>query len=197
MPQVAVVFTKPRGAYDRLVSSIAGNLVHVDLMPIDTQNCEQSMVFTNYMGETFSMNLCGKRLYNNQRHVALLLETDDNEQELLYSYLHDLCEQNIPYNYTDLAFEFIPRSISCEVVNDVVSENPKEITKLFCSQAIVLALRNSLNHSKGVCRTLRKLNSRLTLPIDLFHALRPFTRYVCCNALSVGRVVPYSVMDVF
>lgn len=174
--------------YDQVVSYFAGGFVHVDIMPIDPSDPQNSMVFTNYMGENFSGSINAKQLYNNKENVALLMEQTDKEYEDLLAYLHALCEHHIPYNFTDLAFEFMPSALVHGVISDVSSEDPGDISKLFCSQAILLALRNSVQENSMLHNTLKKANSRLTMPMDLYYTLRPFARHVCCDDLRQGKV---------
>ncbi len=197
MPHRVVVFRKPVLLSDKLISCVAGNLIHSDIMPVDTTNSENSMNFTSYVGENFSVSITGKHMYNNKDNVALCIETSEEEQETMISYLHDLCENNIPYNYIDLVAEMLPSRIAGYVVDELDSEDPKHITHLFCSQAIVLVLRNSLSETSELCKALRTQNCRLTLPSELYHILMPFSRQVCCDALRKGEVVPYNPLQTF
>jgi hypothetical protein len=192
MPQTVIVFRKPILMTDKLLSYVAGKLVHCDIMPVDSKTAENSMNFTSYVGERFSASITGKRLYNNNDHMALCIEISEEEQDAMVSYLYELCENNIPYNYADLAAEMLPSQLAKFVVDEISSDDPKQITNLFCSQAVVLVLRNSLDEKSELCKRLKHQNCRLTLPYELYTILKPFSTQVCCNALRRGEIVSLS-----
>ena len=187
---VVCVFRRPIFYSDTLVSLRAGPLVHVEIMPIEVDNPHNSISYTSYIGCPFSMSISMKRTYDNTSCVAVALEVSQEEKERLTSYLHDLCEANIPYNYVDTAMMVLPTSVHGCLSDDVSSEDPVHLTALFCSQAVVLALRNGLNEQRDLYEVLAAVNSRVVLPYTLFHLLRPYGRTVCCHALRTGTLVP-------
>lgn len=79
-------------------------------------------------------------------------------------------EQHCPYNFTDLAWQLVPFSNS--VVSDISSKQALKPAKTFCSQAIVLALKDAF--STALCNARLKsyagcMNSRLVTPTELAH----------------------------
>jgi len=195
MPQVVIVFRKPVFMTDRFLSCFAGKLVHCDIMPVDSKTAENSLNFTSYVGEHFSASVTGKRFYNNKDNMALCLEISEEENDAMISYLYELCENNIPYNYVDLAAEMLPSQVARFVVDEISSDDPKQITNLFCSQAVVLVLRNSLSEKGELCKILKHQNCRLTLPYELFTILQPFSKQVFCVELSKGEIRSYSSLS--
>ena len=193
--QVVLLFRRPIFFTDSLLALRAGPLVHVELLPVDAENPGNTLSYTSYVGYPFAMSISVKGTYDNETCVALSLNVSREEQEQLISYLHDLCEQNIPYNYTDVATMALPRGMQYALKDDLSSEAPADITHLFCSQAVVLALRNALDNIRQLYHILQYVNSRCVTPYNLFHLLRPYTQTVCCLALRRGAVVPRSLAE--
>eukprot|EP00961_Rhodomonas_salina_P155317 2091758-Rhodomonas_salina.1 len=57
----------------------------------------------------------------------------------------------------------LPTSVHGCLSDDVSSEDPVHLTALFCSQAVVLALRNGLNEQRDLYEVLAAVNSRVVL----------------------------------
>lgn len=190
---MVLVFRRPLYLSDSVIALRAGPLVHVEILPIDSETPENTISYTSYVGCQFAMSISTKNTFDNQTCVALSLDLSVKEHQCLISYLHDLCEANIPYNYADVAFMALPHSVLQAVVDDVPSEDPRDLRSLFCSQAALLALRNSLAAEHPLVPVLSGVVSRTVFPYSLFLLLRPFTRTVDCLALSRGAVLPYSV----
>lgn len=192
MKRVALMFRKPVFFSDTILALRAGPLIHVEILPIDDNNPENTLSYTSFVGSPFSMSISTKRTYENDTCVGLAFDVSEHEHELLVSYLHDLCEKNIPYNYSDVALSVLPSGIKNSFVDDVASESPTDITSLFCSQAVVLALRNALDEKTALFQRLKDVNSRTVLPYALYHVIKPYARSIDCVSLQHG-VVSYSV----
>jgi hypothetical protein len=187
--QVVCVFRRPVFFSDSLLALRAGPVIHVELLPVDTLNPENTLSYTSYVGHPFGVSISTKRTFDNETCVGLVLEVSPAEHENLVSYLHDLCEANIPYNYQDMAIMALPRTLFEAVIDDIPSEDPRDIRSLFCSQAVLLALRNSLADDNPLLEVLSKVVSRTIFPYTLFHLLRPFAHTIDCRALASGLVV--------
>lgn len=189
MPCVVLVFRRPIMLTDKLVSFCAGNLVHVDMLLIESSCPEKSLTYTSYVGEHFSRSLDAKKQYNEHDNIALKINLSEVEYEKLSVYVNTLADSIIPYNYHDLANIFIPSGIAKYVLSDVESEDPKTLKSLFCSQAVVLALRNSLECKHSVYRALWNVNSRSCSPETLYELVQPITDGVRCAPLQNGIVL--------
>eukprot|EP00961_Rhodomonas_salina_P058611 787371-Rhodomonas_salina.3 len=190
--KVVCIFRRPLFYTDSLISLRAGPLVHVELMPVQDEN---SISYTSYVGYPFCMSLSAKHSYNDETCVAIAVDFSEAEMQNLNSYLHDLCEANIPYNYMDTALMILPTAVHNQITDDLPSEAAKDIHSLFCAQAVILSLSNSLTVDRRLYQTLLRLNSRTTTPYTLFHVLREFGQTVCCNALQRGAVVPLAMKE--
>jgi hypothetical protein len=187
-----VVFRRPTRVSDKFLSLFAGELVHCDIIPLDVSDEQNAITFTSYVGETFSMSINTKKSYDNNRNVALAIPYSKEEFGLLTTYLFQLYSNNVPYNYSDILLDTLPCRLREVVVDDVSSEDPAQLSTVYCSQAVVLALRNSLHAERNVLETLRGVNSRVTIPLQLYHLLRPFSHHVDCTALRKGQLFSYS-----
>lgn len=167
--------------------------MHCDILPVDMQDAQNAMSFTSYMNETFSMSINTKQRYNNKKNVAIAIPYNKAEFDLLTSYLYDLCSQNIKYNLIDITLDALPATIRDAIVDDVASEDPKDIKKIYCSQAAVLSLRNSLAQDRKLLSHLKETNSRTTVPLQLYYTLRNFGQIVDCEALHSGRIIPFQL----
>jgi hypothetical protein len=192
MPSVAIVFRKPVFLTDSILALYAGKYVHVDICLIDEREPKHSMTCTSYVGQKFSMSTTDKRNYNDEDYLGLLVETSDTEQDNLTGYLLDLVDNNIPYNYVDIAAMALPMVLSDALIEDVRSEDPAHLTNLFCSQAVVLALRNSLSDEHPLFPLLSKINSRCILPNTLCNILTPSCERISCTSLKDGLVSLYT-----
>ena len=64
-------------------------------------------------------------------------------QYKVFQHATDLTENITAYNYSDLLLQPQKKTLHNSVLfKDVPNENPKLIRKVFCSQAMVLALRD-------------------------------------------------------
>jgi hypothetical protein len=186
MPDIAIVFRRPSSFYDYLLSQRAGKLIHAGIMLLDPYNPTNSVTYTTYMGETFSMSLTEKNSYNDKTEVAVLLHINDDEFNALTRYLDGMCHARIPYNYTDVACLMFPAIVTDPFLEEPATVSPQEIKKVYCSQSVVLALRNCLSDTRAFTYMLKHRNSRSILPMTLYYIIKDSGRHVSCNNLRTG-----------
>lgn len=197
MPHLVLVFRRPVFVSDKILAVYAGKLMHVDIMPIYDSVPENTITYTSYVSENFSMSISTKRLYTNERCVARAIPVTSDEFDRAVSFLHDLCEAEVPYNYADLLLTAMPHMLQTAFIDDVPSENPKDLTSVYCSQAAVLCLRAALGEDSPLLAEMREINSRLTLPLDLYHHVLPYSTGASCDDLQRGVIIPFSTDEVF
>lgn len=185
---VALMFRKPIFYTDAWLAAYAGPLLHTEIVPIDPVISSNTLSFTSFMGRTFSLSISTKNTYSNDTCVALKIPVTVEEYGKLVSYLYVLCENKISYNYKDLLLTALPDTFQNVLLDDVDAQNPKTLKSLFCSQAAVLALRQSLAEDHPVRLVLDKYNSRTMLPYHLYRLLQPFCQALDCNALAHGLI---------
>ncbi|EKX31750.1 hypothetical protein GUITHDRAFT_149099 [Guillardia theta CCMP2712] len=149
------------------------------------------------------MSVNMRKSYNSRDYEGLHLRLDPVESAKLFDYAIDLVERRVPYNFADLLYQpmkaVLPDSGFFE---DVPNESSLQVKKVFCSQAFVLALRNSLHNDdlagalidespiqrKKLLWRLISENSRLCTPSDLYHIIRPYCRRVDMDRLRHGHL---------
>jgi hypothetical protein len=167
MPCLFLVFKKAiQSQVEGLVSWVAGPRIHVELVPGN-----QNVAFTAFMWENFSVNEWGDR-FTRATHDTLSLQVSQEDHDRVCNFMTRQVARRVPYNYGDVLRCMLPeRTVAhCE---DVASE--AAITSLYCSQAVVLALRFSLEDegTAALRESLAALNSRLTTPQALYDAVAP------------------------
>lgn len=185
---IAILFRRPVFFSDTWLAVYAGPFLHTEILPIQNEDPSKTMSFTSYMGQAFSASLRVKETYNNDKCVALAFGVTENEYDKIVSYAYDLCEHNINYNYSDLLLTALPHTIQNAMIEDIPSEDPAQIKSLFCSQAVILILKNGLKNDHPVMQVIKNLNSRTILPYKLYTLLTPLAKNIDCNALSQGLV---------
>lgn len=158
MPFLDVVFKRSSDMLEGVVGLLAGNFIHVEMVPSD-----QECMFTSFMFENFSKNK--KSVYDSSYQTIRIVLTA-GEHTKLCSLLSKWSERVIPYNYMDLllAGGYYEEPTDAETVSS-----------LFCSQAVVIALRNSLEPSELLTELL-SVDSRSLLPQGLFEMLSKYAR---------------------
>jgi hypothetical protein len=74
------------------------------------------------------------------------------------------------YNFTDLAWKILPVAMQHAYVTDLDKDLAHTPNSMFCSQAVVLALREACSYSGGsphIAAFAMSMNSRLTTPSEL------------------------------
>ena len=74
------------------------------------------------------------------------------------------------YNFSDLVYQILPETMKTVFVPDITREKAQYPQKLFCSQAVVLALREACNgmHTSPHMESFTKaMNSRIITPTEL------------------------------
>lgn len=78
-----------------------------------------------------------------------------------------------PYNYKDLSLQMLPKRLARSTVTDLDVTQTTTPRKLFCSQAVILALRHALEPTHRVTRALAGINTRLSTPTLVAKSLEP------------------------
>eukprot|EP00960_Hanusia_phi_P036410 752302-Hanusia_phi.AAC.12 len=177
------VFRRPIMMSDRAIQLLAGPFTHMDLLVIMDKTPADSPSFTTYMGEPFHMSIRAKNEYNNKQYTGVYMDLLPDEAYSVFDYVMKLADHKVPYNFSDLLYQPIKGMLKdSPLFNDVHSDDPGQLQKVFCSQAFTLALRNSLRHGNKakLGSDLRWQNSRLITPTDLYNYIRPY-----CSAVNL------------
>lgn len=189
--KVVILFRRPIYKTDKLLKYFIGQFTHMEVMIYLENSPRSSPTFTAFMGENFSSSIMNKTQYCKPDYEAYVLDTEPEETERILDYFIALSDQRIPYNYEDLPLIPLKKVILASgMMDDIPDDDPKKIPRLFCSQAFTIAFRKCLEfkHYPRLIADLQHMNSRLTTPCDLFHALRPYCRQVDPGKLRWGEM---------
>jgi hypothetical protein len=164
---IYVVFEKSTdGFMKKLVRAFAGKYVHCEIVTRDAHN--EKNVYAAYMNECFSKTkLQEANYYTSNTHDVFRMPLDSNTHSMIAKNLDALAARSVPYNtYDALASPF---NVTAFVRDCCKIESVK---KVFCSQSIVMALRESFHPDTAIHQTVSILNSRTTTPLMLYSALK-------------------------
>lgn len=197
-----------RTAWERLCKAVVGNPVHMDVVLVKPRSHSGRFCFSAYVNQTFEMCLMDQSQIMDPAYINQSLDVTEAEYQLCMDYMLQLVDGKTKYDYADalLLMPMAPKgrstapkfaSFMSPLLQDVNADGqmPKSV---FCSQSVVLMLRECLNaqgiHAALVER-LKQLNSRLVSPKMVFDMLQdhPFTEVInntqlvkLCSACSPG-----------
>ena len=167
--------------FQRFAVKFVNKPVHVDMVLDKQKTTNRKFYYTMYMGEKFTMNMIPKYSLDDKLFENWAFSVTDGEFEKMTTYISKLVDR-VTYNYVDtmMLMPMMPHTgmFVDTMVPDVDGTQPENLHKLFCSQAMVLILRESLDEdgpNQNLLLKLRSLNSRLTSPSDLYHLLRNYS----------------------
>jgi hypothetical protein len=171
-------FKHASGLYENMVAGVAGNPVHVDMiLRRETPDGGDSWVgnnfsYTSFMGEKFSMRaLPPEGFPADEQRTALNIPLTKEEFYSVQQYLMGLVDR-VEYNYADLGLlsSAVPKGIFVRTMFEEVDgfEDPANVKKVFCSQAVVLVIKACLRGRGWFDNEC----SRAVSPCRLYHLLK-------------------------
>lgn len=161
-------------AWERMVSLVVGNPVHLDVVLARDGCSAGKFCFSSYMGQRFEVAIMNERMIQDDSMTNVYIPVSEEEYERCMGFMMALVEKKTRYDYFDamVLMPMVPKSgFSSEVagtlVEDVDSRSPEAIKKVFCSQSVVLMLRHSLNpYGKhgNLLKQINEMNSKLVSP---------------------------------
>jgi hypothetical protein len=170
---IFIVYRRPMFFTDKVLQLAgAGDFIHCELfIP------EKLATFGIFLGGKMQMrsDLCGLYVEKPELFSWHRLDLDNLEFESFMNYNIDLVNK-CKYNTSDLLFQLLPKSFLRVMVEDLDHNEERHPQKLFCSQAILLTLRNCVREgtrNAAMLSVVKNANSRLVTPTDLSHLLYP------------------------
>jgi hypothetical protein len=167
---VIIVYRRPMFMTDHLMRIAgAGEFTHCELyIP------EKKATFAIFAGGEMQCSTALPRFYQTRPHDFAwhMLILTDAENTLLEKWHVDMVEKRCNYNFRDLAWKIAPTLIQTACVSDLSQEKAHSPNTMFCSQAVILALREAFSgtetktHLKSLATSI---NSRITTPTELAH----------------------------
>jgi hypothetical protein len=136
-----LTFYKAQGWLQKIISVFVGDFVHVDISMLCNQTSCDLYAYTAFEGDTFKA--CVKPSASVPVRHTLFFETTFDVAESLERKCEVLMQREIPYNYSDSHYvmPFTDKYVHNELLIDTTAD---AATELFCSQAIILILRETL-----------------------------------------------------
>lgn len=183
----------PQNTLQKMVSMFVGTPVHSELLLHEPGTTSQHCTYTAFMGETFSVSILTDQLIACEGFVNLGLQVTEEELRALQRFAMRLVERGVEYNYKDLplaAGMVQSRVVLDTMFPDILDNTADAVQAVYCSQAIVLALRACLQeaHHPELCKVLAQMNSRAVSPMQLHETMAPFCRLVDSQSLRTDTI---------
>ena len=138
MNPVVIVYRRPIKWTDKVMSVFAGEYTHCE-MYLPKESCS----FSIFQGGAMQCSAVLPNLYRTHPklfswHMFVLNEL---EYQRLCAWNMNQVTRGCEYNLSDLAYQLLPVSLQTAFVSDINREEAQHPHKLFCSQAVVLAMR--------------------------------------------------------
>lgn len=169
--------------WEKLCRAVVDNPVHMDVVLAKPHSSSARFCFSSYVNQEFEMCLMDKAQIMDPSMINHSIDITEAEYDRCMKFMLQLVESGTRYAYVDalLLMPMAPKGSSTAprfasavspILQDVAAVLPK---KVFCSQSVVLMLRECLCpygiHSDLVQR-LERLNSRLVSPKMVFDIVK-------------------------
>jgi hypothetical protein len=163
----------------KVVRQLSGPYVHTELVVTSTHE-EAPFIrrksYSAYIDYVFFGSEEKQFVFADETHDILHVKASACEIEDIRKTCETHVELKTPYNLKDMVFSVLP------------GRNPKdkniyEVKTLFCSQAMVLILRQCLEENHPVRNAISSLNSRVVTPSQLYTILKPVCESVAAKQI--------------
>jgi hypothetical protein len=165
---VVVVYRRPMALSDRALQLFgAGEFTHCEIyLPRDRAT------FAIFVGCNMECSAVLSRYYTTRPDLFAwhMFVLNNKEYERLRVWNINQVYQHCPYNLKDLAWKIFPTAVQNIYVKDLSNDQAKTPKTMFCSQAVVLALRAACIGDGGsphIEAFTKSMNSRVTTPTEL------------------------------
>ena len=163
----------------QVVKKLSGPYVHTELVVTSTHD-EAPFIrrksYSAYIDYVFFGSDEKSFRFADETHDILHVNASAQEIEDIRLACETHVELKTPYNYKDMVLSVLP------------GRNPNDksiynVKTLFCSQAMVLILRQCLEENHPVRKVLDPVNSRVITPTQLFDILKPVCESVMARQI--------------
>lgn len=178
MCQVIVRSRFARTKWELFCRSIVGDPVHMDVVLVKPKTVQARFCYSAYMQQNFDMIHMDRGLLLDESMENQVIDITETEFDACSRFMNKMVEKGTGYDYVD-AMLLLPASklVSKTVVSSaVVDTAPAKHNKVFCSQSVVLMLRECLESTKDarhreLVDALQGINSRIASPKDVYTIL--------------------------
>jgi hypothetical protein len=168
---VRSVFARSR--WERFCRRLVGDPVHMDTLLLGTKSPRAAICYSSYVNQKFEAVPISQVLVQDDSMKNHCLRVSQGEFQKCVSFMQALVDAETSYDYLD-AMLLMPARIPSLLRSDV---QPQQVpSSVFCSQSVVLMLRDCLDPDSrhGVC----------TLPLCLQCTIKTSTLMVDCFFLQ-------------
>ena len=187
---VIVVYRRPVEWSDRVLQLACGEFTHCELY---VPNFKGTFVTTVDFGMELRFDMKDSYRLESHKYAWHLIPLTQAEYKRLCAWNMEQVKNHCKYNWPDLLWQVAPFMRS--FVHDLAKQDASHPKKMFCSQAVVLALRAAFGgdgrNNTRMKACVRSMNSRITTPGLLSKQLIYFTGFGV-NTSPVP-VYPYEV----
>jgi hypothetical protein len=175
-----IVYRLPMGYTDSLMQSFVG-IKQCEFTHCETYLPDESGTFTIFMGGSMLEDKKLSHLYKKRPHLFAwhMIPLNYAEYTSMLNWNRQQIKMHCPYNFRDLVWQITPGSIRRSCVKDLGVSRTHNPTRMFCSQAIILALREA-SAVPGARPMLAAFafacNSRILTPSDLSRMTAQYLR---------------------
>jgi hypothetical protein len=171
-------FLSPVSRYEKMVSMVVGSPIHVDMIFHQPRTSGMRFSYSAFMGEKFSLSMVQDSVACSNLYHNVVIDLSDDEHTRCISYVNKLLDKT-SYNYND-AMILMPilqhhPNFTHVMLDDVDGKDPGSIPKIYCSQAVVLVLRECLSSGNPLEDILQRINSRIVSPSALLELVSSWT----------------------
>jgi hypothetical protein len=191
-----IVYRIPMCYTDSLMQSVMG-VKHCEFTHCETYLPDESGTFTIFMGGSMIEDKALPVMYKTRPHLFAwhMVPLNDAEYTGMLNWNRLQIAKHCPYNFRDLMWQITPGIIRRSCVKDIGVSRSHNPTRMFCSQSIILALREA-SAMPGARPMLAKFasscNSRILTPSDLSRMTTEYLRMPVNHS-----EVPTTTVDVY
>ena len=162
------------GLIKKVVKVLSGPHVHTEMIVSQKHPKQIHTAYSAYMNSVFSRTFQREFQFDDTSYDFLRIDVTPDELMRISKTCEACADTNIPYNTTDMIYSVLP-------LRNPMEKDLFNAKTLFCSQAMVLILRECLEPVHHLQLPLREVNSRTVSPSQLFEKLSPFCTQVSCR----------------
>jgi hypothetical protein len=176
--------------WEKLCKAVVGDPVHMDVVLAKPQSSSARFCFSAYMNQDFEMCLMDKSQVMDRGYINHSIDITEAEYDRCMKHMIKLAESKVKYDYADalLLMPMAPKGsktapIFASMMSPLIQDVESTPKKVFCSQSVVLMLRECLDDCgihAGIVEKVRQLNSRLVSPKMVFDIMQnhPFAEVI-------------------
>jgi hypothetical protein len=169
---VLIVYRRPMDLVEDIMQALGGGHTHCEFLHCELYVPDAGGTFTIFKGGTMVKETKLPILYKCRpdKFAWHIIPLNRGEFMRMLQWNTEQIAHHCPYNFRDLAWQIVPENVRNSYVKDLSAAQAHNPKSMFCSQAILLALREASNEecARPILRNFAyRIKSRLATPTDL------------------------------